>query len=238
MLLTEVISFGAVVREDQLQKLGACLSLNSLSLDCGCGRGLYSKCLGLSISLDINRKLLRKLCLKSERVVGDATRLPFRQGVFDRVYAISVLEHLDDTKALTEICAVTKNGGNLIILVPRKNAQFFYSLCRLDCLHDVGHLRLYNLQEIVSKLSRLNLKVTVVKFIQNPLAYLLEHVTLKLLLLKGRNVDNMAPENIAYGKPLESLYSIIMKLLRNILLFAERITPDILKGELLIVTKK
>jgi len=236
--MKEIISFGAVVREAQLQKISVNLSLNSLSLDCGCGRGLYSKCLGLSISLDLNGKLLRKLGLKSERVVADATKLPFKQGVFDRVYAISVLEHLDDTKALMEICAVTKNGGNLVILVPTKNAQFFYDLCRLDCLRDVGHLRLYSLQEIACKLSRLNLRLTLVKSIQNPLSYLLEHIILKLILLKGRNVDNMAPENIAYDKRLETLYSTVVKLLRNILLFAERITPDILKGELLIVAKK
>jgi ubiquinone/menaquinone biosynthesis C-methylase UbiE len=45
-------------------------------------------------------------------VVGDAHELPFRDEVFDRVFALNVFEHLRDPKrAATEIHRVLKPGG-------------------------------------------------------------------------------------------------------------------------------
>lgn len=49
-------------------------------------------------------------------VVGDAHYLPFREGVFDRVFALNVFEHLRDPKlAAAEIFRVLKPGGSLAI---------------------------------------------------------------------------------------------------------------------------
>ena len=49
-------------------------------------------------------------------VVGDAHQLPFRDGVFDRVFALNVFEHLSDPKrAATEIFRVLKPGGSVAI---------------------------------------------------------------------------------------------------------------------------
>ncbi len=49
-------------------------------------------------------------------VVGDAHHLPFRDGVFDRVFALNVFEHLADPKrAAAEIFRVLKPGGSVAI---------------------------------------------------------------------------------------------------------------------------
>ena len=49
-------------------------------------------------------------------VVGDAHHLPFRDGVFDRVFAFNVFEHLADPKtAAQEIYRVLKPGGGVAI---------------------------------------------------------------------------------------------------------------------------
>jgi uncharacterized protein YbaR (Trm112 family)/predicted SAM-dependent methyltransferase len=49
-------------------------------------------------------------------VVGDAHQMPFRDGVFDRVFALNVFEHLREPKrAATEIYRVLKPGGTVSI---------------------------------------------------------------------------------------------------------------------------
>ena len=52
-------------------------------------------------------------------VVGDATRLPFPDGTFDRIIASEVMEHIpDDTGALDELVRMLKPGGMLAVTVP------------------------------------------------------------------------------------------------------------------------
>ncbi len=49
-------------------------------------------------------------------VVGDPHRLPFRNGIFDRVFAFNVFEHLSEPKnAAAEILRVLKPGGSVAI---------------------------------------------------------------------------------------------------------------------------
>ena len=52
-------------------------------------------------------------------VVGDMTRLPFRNGVFDGVTTGETLEHLDDDQAAGgEITRVLREGGSCVVTVP------------------------------------------------------------------------------------------------------------------------
>jgi len=51
---------------------------------------------------------------------GDALRLPFPDGAFDKVICAEVLEHLaDDSSAMAELARVLRPGGLLAISVPR-----------------------------------------------------------------------------------------------------------------------
>jgi SAM-dependent methyltransferase len=50
---------------------------------------------------------------------GDATRLPFADGTFDRIIASEVMEHIpNDVGALTELTRVLRPGGTIAITVP------------------------------------------------------------------------------------------------------------------------
>ena len=52
-------------------------------------------------------------------VNGDALRLPFTDGAFDRVIAAEVLEHIpDDAGAMAELARVLRPGGTIAVTVP------------------------------------------------------------------------------------------------------------------------
>ncbi len=52
-------------------------------------------------------------------VVGDLTRLPFRDGAFDGVMSGETLEHLDDdAAAVREIARILRTGGRCVVTVP------------------------------------------------------------------------------------------------------------------------
>jgi SAM-dependent methyltransferase len=78
-------------------------------------------------------------------VQGDALRLPFAEGTFDRVIASEVLEHIpDDTAAMTELARVLRPGGTMAVTVPRCGPEFV-NWALSDEYHDVpgGHVRIY-----------------------------------------------------------------------------------------------
>src|SRR5271165_7013122 len=65
--------------------------------------------------------------------------LPKYASHFDSVYSVHVLEHIEDDRQLLEqMLALTRPGGNVIILVPA--LQFLFS--ELD--RNIGHFRRYN----------------------------------------------------------------------------------------------
>ncbi|HEX9554607.1 MAG TPA: class I SAM-dependent methyltransferase, partial [Streptosporangiaceae bacterium] len=54
-----------------------------------------------------------------QAVAGDATRIPFPDGSFDKVIAAEVLEHLPaDQSAMNEIARVLRPGGMAAVTVP------------------------------------------------------------------------------------------------------------------------
>jgi SAM-dependent methyltransferase len=93
---------------------------------------------------------------------GDATRLPFPDGVFDRVIAAEVLEHIpEDAAALSELARVLRPGGTIAITVPAWLAeQVCWALS--DEYHAPfvpgGHVRIYSEPELRSKLRAAGLK--------------------------------------------------------------------------------
>jgi SAM-dependent methyltransferase len=94
-------------------------------------------------------------------VIGDATAMPFRNGVFDKVIAAEVLEHIPaDQAAMHEIGRVLRPGGLAAVTVP---AWLPERICwRLsDDYHNVpgGHVRIFTRRELETKLARAGLVV-------------------------------------------------------------------------------
>ncbi len=128
-------------------------------LDLGCGTGanlpLAERC-GLPIGCDFSG-----LALEFARSGGgyaalaraDAGKLPFAASTFDWVFALDILEHLDDTAAAAEIRRVLKPAGRALITVPA-----FPSLWgpQDDAAH---HLRRYRRRDLRDLLQRAGLRV-------------------------------------------------------------------------------
>jgi len=118
-----------------------------LILDCGCGRGTYAYKLSeeyVGLDKDFSSiKLAHNIHPYGMFVVGDATKLPFENRVFDCAICSEVLEHISDDKAvLVELAKVTKVKGRLIVSVPNiecKNVFVNWQRSLIDT--EVGHQR-------------------------------------------------------------------------------------------------
>lgn len=88
-----------------------------LALDLGCGTGMFLSKLGdfasEMVGADVSRNMLAKAKFKGAHLVlADAENLPFKQGVFDSLFAITVLQLVPNfKKALQEIRRVLKDKG-------------------------------------------------------------------------------------------------------------------------------
>jgi ubiquinone/menaquinone biosynthesis C-methylase UbiE len=81
---------------------------------------LYSKCKEV-IGVDSDLKVLRliKKGVRSEIICADAYHLPFRDNVFNTVFAGKLIEHLDNVgKFLLEILRVTSPKARFIGTTP------------------------------------------------------------------------------------------------------------------------
>ncbi len=106
--------------------------------------------------------------IKSDSFVGalrgDATRLPFPDGLFDRVITSEVLEHIqNDVAAIGELARVLRDGGTLACTVPSwwpEKINWMLS----DEYHAPksvgGHVRIYSETELIAKLRSAGLVVT------------------------------------------------------------------------------
>lgn len=60
---------------------------------------------------------------------GDGLRLPLRDGMFDVVFALDVLEHVDDERRfIAELLRVLRPGGRLILTTPHERVRIFPGL--------------------------------------------------------------------------------------------------------------
>ena len=93
---------------------------------------------------------------------GDATKLPFGNGVFDKVIVAEMLEHVpDDQAAMSEVARVLRPGGVAAVTVPAwLPERVCWALSRE--YHEVpgGHVRIFTRPELELKLRRAGLVVT------------------------------------------------------------------------------
>ena len=141
-------------------------------LDVGCGEGRHTtkaceqaSCTVYALDIDKTSVAKTKYLLylmetegKSRGrfvpLLGDATRLPFKDAYFDRVICSEVLEHLlDDRKAVGELKRVLKDDGRLAISVPTYLSETVYWKLSRDYAHQPGgHVRKYKADEITALL--------------------------------------------------------------------------------------
>jgi len=92
--------------------------IDGLLLDDGCGTGHLAEFLDKNnlIGLDISAGMLKYAQKRMPLIVnGDAQNLPFKDGIFDCVFARALLHHLPEpARGVAEIERVLKTGGRVI----------------------------------------------------------------------------------------------------------------------------
>src|SRR5262245_2337455 len=111
-------------------------------LDVGCGEGHAEVEIGrlqisqvrlVGVDLVFSKVLAasRETASHNQRVLfsaGDAARLPFRDGAFDSIYSIAVLQHLTDFEAaVAEFARVTRPRGRVLAVEPDNGARYGFS---------------------------------------------------------------------------------------------------------------
>ena len=111
-------------------------------LDVGCGEGQAEVAIGrlqisqvrlVGVDLAFSKVLAasRETASHNQRVLfaaGDAARLPFRDGSFDSIYSIAVLQHLADVEtAVAEFARVTRPRGRVLAVEPDNGARYGFS---------------------------------------------------------------------------------------------------------------
>lgn len=97
-----------------------------LVLDVGCGTGLLlSRIKAFSVGVDISIILLRRARRRLRSGLGliqcDAEHLPFKDGVFNKVLAVTVIQNISRPENfLMEIKRVSKMGSDIVITVLKK----------------------------------------------------------------------------------------------------------------------
>jgi len=108
---------------------------NKIILDIGCGIGYLLQAIrrenekcelnGIDFNVNVKSLSIQKCKIKIE----DASKLSFEDNYFDIVYALDVLEHINEVEtAIKEIQRVLKPKGKLIITGPTEST--FYKFCR------------------------------------------------------------------------------------------------------------
>jgi len=120
-------------------------------LDLGCGTGQLSLLLerrNRVVSYDPALRALRMTRARRRTpggcVVGGGEALPFRDGSFDCVLLIDVLEHIhEDAKVAEETRRVLRPGGRVLCMVP-ENPRLY---SRIDAAN--GHVRRYTREDLL-----------------------------------------------------------------------------------------
>ncbi|MCX7045674.1 MAG: class I SAM-dependent methyltransferase [Candidatus Sumerlaeota bacterium] len=120
-------------RRVELVKRYAKLTSGHVSLELGCGKGLYTREFMKSgatiVPIDISLQLLlvaRANAPQGAFLQGDAHCLPFSDASFDSIIGISVLHHLDMDQALPECKRVLRPRGKFVFCEPNMlNPQIF-----------------------------------------------------------------------------------------------------------------
>ena len=114
-------------------------------LDVGCGQGLAEVSLGrlhisqvrlVGIDLALAKVVaaLQETRSHNQRVgfaAADACRLPFRDGAFDSLFCVAVLQHIVDAgAAVAEFARATARTGRIVAVEPDNAARYLFSSTR------------------------------------------------------------------------------------------------------------
>lgn len=133
------------------------VSPGDVVLDIGCGGGALlseiNRRKGIAVGLDISETQIRYTKTHSRDallIIGDADRLPLKNSVFTKCFAVEILEHVQNPGLMMkEIRRILEDDGELIIVVPNDRNWFIHRVMQgyfREAFYDYGHL--YNLSSM------------------------------------------------------------------------------------------
>lgn len=143
---------------------------DTLSLDVGCGSGLYTKYFkGSVVSFDIGPYFIRKISSKYKDenkvfIVADANDFPFQKKSFDFVFCSQVIEHLDKKSSDKLIKRMIGSSKNTVVIdTPNDSNSFLKILKKIIYKGKSHHKENYHLDHhqniTISDLKKHNLRI-------------------------------------------------------------------------------
>ena len=135
-------------------------------LEIGCGQGFHTFLLSKKknnkvIGVDFSKKdiqICKKRYPKVEFMTMKAEKLLFKDGFFDEVFAIDILEHVNDLgKTLSEMSRVLKRKGKIIVNVPHHKSEAWLLKIRPSYLKEIHHVRVFKENQIEKLFQKRNL---------------------------------------------------------------------------------
>lgn len=145
-------------------------------LDIGAGSGALIELIPGAIGIDLTPRHPRVQ-------KGDISQIPFEAQSFDTVFALEVLEHLDDDtlrNGLQEAHRVVKEKGTFIATIPHEERLKEDMVMCPKCetwFHKDGHVRSFNIESIEKLLSNNSFKIILLRVL--PLGSFARHSFLK-----------------------------------------------------------
>ena len=126
---TEKISgehrMGSIYREAMLISLDHLAPTHGRVLDVGCHDGLLLSKLEAGLRVGVDLQPGRKVTGIS-LVQADARFLPFKKGSFDKVYALDVIEHIeDDVTFAYSVMGTIAQGGSMLLTTPSASIRLY-----------------------------------------------------------------------------------------------------------------
>jgi SAM-dependent methyltransferase len=177
-------------------------------LDAGCGTGQMLKVLqqrGNAVGLDLSEEAIMFASTRDAHnlVLGSVTNPPFASGTFDIAFALDVIEHVDDDRAILEgLRELVRPGGALVVTVPA-----FQSLWS-D--HDKinHHRRRYRRRQMRAILQRAGFEVERITYCNTvlfPIVWVVRHVQAFARKFRPKNEAEVSSDLKAYPRVINSL---------------------------------
>lgn len=126
--------------------------LSGCILDCGIGDGVYTRYLDRHgnklVGIDIDAESVR--AAGSGAIQATCSQLPFKDCVFDAVWACAVIEHVRED-VLPEMIRVTRPGGRIVALTPNPLSPYdpLKRVAGMETWPEMeGHVRLWRAAEL------------------------------------------------------------------------------------------
>ncbi len=181
-------------------------------LDCGCGNGKFAlwnrAAVDLLVGLDPATLFADAALEQIDLVQGDARRMPFAAGSFDKAFSIDVFEHLTRTdleSTLSELHRLLRPGGRLLIYSNTREPSRLQGLVDLwrrlgrwlrrcglagpdrDALRKADHVKaIATLDELTALVQNSGFRIVQVRFWNSVFTSFVEHVLTPLFLRPAR----------------------------------------------------